>query len=232
MRTTLVLFCLGIAGPALLAQAPEEAKLLTVRGWGTVQSRPDLALFTFRVSSGGQSAQEAEKLQRGKVAAVVAALHKVLSPEITLSEGHLAFFDPQPGWVVCTSLLEFTLTHVDTLSLEDLGLHAAQLIDTATRAGADNSAGFAGTSQGPASPVRFQVTDTAGMHQKALKAAIADARSRAESIAAEAGLKVGRIHALEEVVPRGAPVTALRAEGDNSGSFEVSVEVTVSLELE
>ncbi len=224
MRLLILLVLLAFA-PAVSAQNRDDAKILTVRGWATVQVRPDVELFSFRVSSFEQSAQEAQKAQRGKVTAILLRLRKVLPPEIALSEGNLAFSYSKPRQVICTSFIGFRLPHVDQIELEELSRRTAEIIDTAISAGADSSDETVG-------PVRFQVSDSAGLHQMALEAAIADARSRAKKIADGAGLKVGPIHGLEEFTPRASAVTPLRLEENNSGIFEMTVQVTLSLSLE
>lgn len=217
--------------PALLADGSEDTKVLRVHGWGTVRTRPDVAHFTLRVTASAGSAQEAEKLHRGKILVLLDALRKALPENVDMSEGHLAFVDG-PRTMICTSLVEFCLPHMDSLPPEELGPRIAKILDTAAAAGAERSVALPGSAEDSSSSVHFLVSDTAAAHQKALEAAIADARARADAVSASTGVKVGRIHAIEEILARVSFPTPLRAEGIDSGEFESTVEVTLSLDLE
>jgi uncharacterized protein YggE len=89
--------------------------------------------------------------------------------------------------------------------------------------------------------IRFDLKDRAGLEREALKLAVADARARAEAVAAGTGRSIERILRIEERGVQGGPMpyvaaggVALRAQADVPiavGQLEVRAQVTLTAVL-
>src|SRR6185437_2415813 len=131
---------------------------------------------------------------------VIAALKAqgVSSAGIQTTELQLSPNTNQTG----STILNYTATDSVTARLKTIG-KAGPAIDAAVRAGANLVSGPALTS-----------SDTHLLSRQALRAAIADARGRAQAAAAAAGVRLGRVRSVSEVsssVP--LPESALAKSG-------------------
>ena len=91
-----------------------------------------------------------------------------------------------------------------------------QVIDAVIAAGANDLGG-----------VRFAVKDDDKLIEKARRLAVADARKTAETLAAEAGVGVGRVLTIEEIDGGGPGPVALMMRAEGGGAPIAPGEVTV-----
>lgn len=192
---------------------------ITVTGTGSVEVVPDRAQFTFEIEAQAPTAQQA--LANGAVSAqrVVEALR---GAGIARSDLQTAQISLQPrrteqgaadGYVASTSV---------TAALKELG-KAGKAVDAAVRAGAT---GFYGPS--------LTKSGEDALSTQALQAAVANARTKAQTLAAAAGVPLGRVTNVVEgsnAVPVYARGAAFAQEADVSvepGTQQVTATVTMT----
>lgn len=196
----LALAALGLAVVALAGAArPESASGLaaqlradgiTVNGSAAVRAVPDRADFSFGVQSTGRTASaalDANSLEMRKVIA-------------TLRDAGVAAADIQTQQVALSprlsdngeTILGYIAQNTVTARLRDLD-RAGAVIDAAVAAGANQV-------YGPS----LSRSNEAELYRTALRSSVADARTKAQAIAAAAGVTLGAVVGVTET--GGAPV--------------------------
>jgi uncharacterized protein YggE len=218
---TVVAVVAATAGMAAAAPAATP-RTITVAGTGIVMSVPTQAVFTFGVSTTGKTATEAMAANAAALTKVIGALKAqgVSSAGIQTAELQLSPNTNQTG----STILNYTAMDSVTARLKTIA-KAGPAIDAAVRAGANLVSGPALTS-----------ADTSLLSRQALKAAIADARTRARAAAAAAGVRLGRVRSVSEVsssVP--LPESALAKSGVSTpvqpGTIQTEVDVAVTFDI-
>jgi len=228
--TTALAFVLGFTALAPQStQPPPSAStpVVVATGEGVVKRAPDRAWVTVTAESRAKTPQEAQKLN---AAAMSSVLQKLKGAGISEEAIQTAAYDLQPeydynngrqtlrGYVARNSL------DVRVDALPKLG----EIIDLAVGSGATMVSG-----------VRFDLKDRSAVEREALRIAVADARGRAEALAAGADMKVAGIVRIEEqaaaVMPPPRPVMAMRAEMAQQqttpvapGELEIRAAVTLT----
>lgn len=224
-----------IATPVLADQA-SKGGMVSVTGTGIVDMAPDMAVISAGVETRAKEAQQALQDNNAKMQALFAELEKagiakkdiqtdnfnihpeIVYPQRTKSNEHRA---PKiVGYVVNNRV------GVKIRKLESVGTVLTALVN----AGANNMSGL-----------QFDVSDKKGQMEKARKAAIADARKKAELYATELGTSVKRLVTLNEgggyQPPAPMMMRAAKAEMMDAsvpvaeGTMSMSVSVTTSWEL-
>lgn len=157
---------------------------ITVTGSGSVTVTPDGGSMSFGTVSQAQTAAAALAAGSQGVAHVVDALLKagVARKDIQTSEVSLSPRTNENG----DELLGYTATHTLTADVRSTdGVGSA--IDAAVEAGANQV-------YGPG----LLASDRDAAYRRALEAAVADARAKAERLAASSGTTVGRIRTIVE----------------------------------
>ena len=219
-RRTLAVFALAaalVAAPAGAAgpQATIE-RGITVSGTAAVQVVPDRADFSFGVRTQGATAGGTLAAATDAARKLVAAMKAngvdtadIRTDQVSLgprfSKGRLV------GYAAVDSV---------SVRVRDLGRLAA-VIDAAVRAGATSV-------DGPT----FSRSNAAELYRKTLVGAIADARAKAETIAAATGASVGPILEVREGASTGADFSTAAAPvatgGIEPGTQEIDASVTVT----
>jgi uncharacterized protein YggE len=179
--------------PAAQAAPADQEITVTVSGQGTVQLVPDLAHLSFGTLTRAATAHEAQARNAQLMANVIQALRGAGIPEAQMRTGG---FSLSPVWEhpeaklrggpATPQIVGYQVTntlHVRTTRLQQAGT----LIDTAIRAGANTVEG-----------IRFGVSDTTAANLEALTRAHANARAKADRLAAAAGLTVVGIRSMDE----------------------------------
>jgi uncharacterized protein YggE len=202
---------------------------ISVMGTGRVERAADIAHVTFVVEASRPTAAEA----RGAAAVTAAAVLEALAGAgVADADRRTAGLDVSPTWEhdgTRSTRTGFTVTNRIAAVVRDLERVGA-VLDAGLEAGATGLDG-----------VRFDLADAASDTTDARRLAVLDARSRATTIAAAAG---GRLGSLVAVAEAGAPVPLPRREArmlamaaDSSptpvipGSVEVTVSITAEWEL-
>jgi uncharacterized protein YggE len=190
---------------------------IVVAGSGSAAGVPDRGAFTFTVATPGRTAAAAVQANAAAMRAVVAALKQagVAAADLQTTQVSLDQSRSEDGR---------TVTGYDASSsvraeLRELG-RAGAVVDAAVGAGAD---GFSGP--------ELATGDAERLYRDALKAAVADARAKAQVLATAAGLTLGRITNLSEGGAQPVPVFQTAKAGDveiEPGTQEIGATVTVS----
>jgi uncharacterized protein len=202
------------------AQQTERTRTVSVSGYGTVEARPDMATIDLAVKTTDESVVKAVDDNSTTIALVIDAVRKVGvdSSDIETNffwvaqdfktKGNTAQDAPIPVYGVTNSI---------TVTVRDLDKVSA-VISAAVDAGANQ-----------VSSPRFFVSDTTPYVDQARDLALADARARAETLAAAYGMTVGDPIYLSDTAYRsggggggggGGPVII---PGTESVSFSVGV---------
>jgi uncharacterized protein YggE len=227
----------ALATIAWLAAAPVAAQprpqsdlqsvpVVVTSGEGTVRKAPDRAWVTIAAETRARTAPEAQRANSEAMTAVTAKVKATGIPaEAIQTTGYTLQpeFDYANGRQTLRDYVARNQLQVRADNLPKLG----ELIDAAVSVGATNISG-----------VRFDLQDRDTAEREALKLAVADARARADAIAAGAGQKVDHVVRIEEqreVMPRlPMPMYAARSEAVGaavpieSGEIEVRAHVTLT----
>ena len=184
-----------LAGVGARPVAAEEdlRPLVSVVGDGRVLVQPDVALVNFGVESTGSTLEMAQADASTRMQAVVDTLlaHGVARDDIRTSRlGVSPIYDQRDS----TALRGYRVVNSVQVKLRDLGSVGA-IVDAVTAAGANRVEGIA-----------FQVDDLTPPKDQARVLAMANARAKADQLAALAGMRVIGIKSISESDPVSSPV--------------------------
>ena len=228
---------LGLAalGTILFAQAPGNSSdrmgnFIVVSGLGEVKAKPDMATISAGVTSQAQTAAGALSANSAAMAAVIGALKKLGVAENDIQTSNFSVSpqyppydsnNPQPPKIV-----GYQVSNQVTAIVHDVNKLGA-ILDGLVQSGANDVNG-----------ITFGIDKPDALENEARKAAIADARSRAEVFAAAAGVTLGRVIAIQEMgaaPPQPVYLRAMAAEASSvpvaTGQETVAASVTVTFEL-
>jgi uncharacterized protein YggE len=179
---------------------------------------PDRAAFTFGTVAQAKTASAALAASSEAVSRVIAALRRagVAKADIQTSEVSLAPRSNDQG----NTIVGYTATNSVTATVRNLA-DAGAVIDACVGAGADQV-------YGP----NLLAADESSAYREALKAAVADARAKAQTLATASGVTLGRITAIVEGGPTPAPIPVAGAARDSTTPIEPGtqrIEATVSV---
>jgi uncharacterized protein len=188
-------------------QAQSRADM-TVNGSGTVMTVPDRAELAFGVISQGASARAALAANAAEMRRVIDALRNagVAADDIQTQSVSLSPRYSNDG----ERIVAYTAQNTVGAKLRDLD-RAGTVIDAAVAAGANNVFG--------PSLIRSDRTE---LYRAALRAAVADARSKAQALAAASNVTLGRV--LNVVEGGAAPPPQPVAEGARAGGAPTPIE--------
>jgi uncharacterized protein YggE len=191
-------FCIAV----LLAPLPVHAQQLAApaepvvvsSGEGVVHASPDRAWITISVESRAPSAREAQKRNTDAMNPVLA---KLKASGVAAEAIRTVAYDVQYEWdfvngkrvgrgYVARNSVEVRVDNIDRVG---------EYLEIAVASGATSLGG-----------VRFDLKDRAKHERDALRLAVADARGKAEAIAAAAGRAIARIVRIEEGSIEGGPI--------------------------
>jgi uncharacterized protein len=231
-RTVSVVTLLALLAdvPALAQQPPSATEpLVVVGGEGIVKATPDRAWISIGAESRAPSARDA---QRRNTELMTPILEKLKSAGVPADAIRTVGYDLQYEWdyvnnkrvgrgYVARNTVE---VRVDTID------RVGELLEIAVGSGATTLGG-----------IRFDLKDHTKLEREALRLAVADARGKADAVAAGAGRAVDRIVRVEEqgvvnVQPPPRPMfrEAQLAAADaappiSAGQMEIRANVTVTV---
>ena len=197
-----------------------EPRAITVNGTGIVTSVPDRADFTFGVSTNAKTATAALNANAAEMTKVINALKAQGIPAADIQTASISL---QPRYNAAgDDIVGYTASNSVTAHLRSLA-KAGAIVDAAVAAGANQVSGPSLTR-----------TDQQALYQRALRAAIADARKRAVTIAAASHVRLGPVRMVTEgsnVPP--PPILAGRAQAPAAtplepGTIQIEADVTVA----
>lgn len=216
--------------PALVRAAPEAvttagttlANAITVSGTGQIQAQPDEAFVNAGVQTRAQTARDAQTTNNRQMQAVISAVKALGIPAKNIQTSGVSLY---PVYGPNQNLEGYEARNNISVTVEQID-QAGQVLDAAVSAGANQTGG-----------VSFGLKNDAEVRNKALAAAIADARGKAEALAGAAGVKITSVQAISEAsvnVPMPAARVALGAAAASQaavpvepGQLTVSATVTV-----
>lgn len=212
----------GVPGAAHSETAP-AAKSITVSGNGSVRVVPNVAVFGFGVVSDATTAAAALAANGTEMRKVIDALKKAGIADKDLQTQYVSVSPRYSN--DGTTLVGYTASNSVTAMLRSIAGTGA-IIDAAVAAGANSV-------NGPS----LTVDDTDALYQKALTAAVANARAKAQTLASAGGLTLGAVHSVVEdgATPRPVPMAEAKSAvgGDTpieAGSQEIQASVTVQFD--
>lgn len=178
---------LALASPPMAALAA-DATLITVTGEHTAQAAPDLATVDMGVTTEGPSAAEALAANSGAVKAIMDRLaaagvegRDIQTSNLSLSPNWTS--TPDGAGSVISGYVAMNMLSVRVRDLTKLGT----VLDAVVTDGANTLNG-----------ITFGLQDPKPVMTAARKDAVADARTRAEELAAAAGVTLGRLVSITE----------------------------------
>ena len=195
---------------------------ITVSGAGSVTVTSNQAVFTFGVSTQGKSAVQALAADSKAMQKVIDALKGAGVPSDSLQTASVSLSPVTSDQG--DAIVGYTASNSVTVTIASIG-KAGAIVDVAVNAGANQV-------DGP----NLTVSDQSALYDQALKAAIADARSKAQVLADASGRHVGAVSSVEE---DGGPTPvpfdsakALPATGPpiEAGTQQVTASVTVTFD--
>lgn len=213
---------------AVPAQGQEANRRITVTGSATVAVERDRATTSFGVSVLAASATAAQAdlgravtTVRNALLAAGATAKRLTTTGLSLYPEYEYVMNERPRLVGYRATL--------TLQVRSTVPRASDLIDAAVAAGGDSV-----TVQG----ISFDATDTTAAVKRLRAAAVRDARTRAETYAAAAGVRVGRVRSIVETSAPDVRPIAIKEQMVgaslplDSGTQEVSVTISVTFDLQ
>lgn len=227
-----------LAGPGIAtAQTPSDddgdtLRTISVNGVGRVMAEPDVADINLGVTAQGQEAADAAAKAATAMDSVVTALLEMGIAENDIQTINLSL-NPRYDWnKEPAQIVGWEATNMVSVTIRDIDAVGAT-VDAATDAGATNVNG-----------ISFRVEDPTEAEMAARSSAVADARAKADQLAADAGVEIIGIVSISEsggqppqplymargdmvAMAESAPTTPVMA-----GEVELSVNVFVQYEID
>jgi uncharacterized protein YggE len=209
LTAPLVALALVMAAPAACAQDRVEKaqRTLNVSGQGEVAARPDQAHVQIGVVTEGDTASAALRANSEAMTKVIATLREqglenrdIQTSGFSVSPRYRQYPRGETGPPVIDG---YTVSNMVTARVRDLD-RLGGLLDRVVSDGANQLRG-----------ISFSIAETGDLMNEARKRAVADARARAEVLAAAAGVRLGEILTINDGGahrPSPAPMYAMRAE--------------------
>jgi uncharacterized protein YggE len=212
----------GVFQPSGASSAPGDPASggITVLGTGSVNVTPDRASFAFGTVSQATTADAALSASSQAVARVIAALKRagVAQADIQTSDVSLSPRMNDNG----NDIIGYTASNTVTATIRKLG-NAGEIVDAAVGAGANQVSG-----------PNLIASDQDAAYRTALKAAVAQARTKADTLASASSSTLGKITAIVEggggpvPLPLGAKDAAVAIE---PGTQKIEATVTVTFAI-
>ena len=196
--TGLLVVGLVVAAPALRwgtpaeAQAPVSAgatRYITVVGQGKTTVTPDIANLQLGVQNSAETVEEAMTSNTATMDAILASLAEagIADKDIQTSSYNIYLDEGYRGPDVASNPV-YRVSNMVNVKVRDLET-VGEVLDAAVTAGANQIWG-----------VSFTVEDRTAAEEEARAKAVADARTRAEALAALAEVEVGEVLSISEII--------------------------------
>jgi uncharacterized protein YggE len=212
----------GATGAAHTTTATGSAvRSITVTGTGAALSVPNRAAFSFGVTTQAKTASAALNANNGEMRRVIDAIKKagVAARDIQTSSVSLSPRTSPNG----EDIVGFTATNLVNATIRNVSRSGA-VIDAAVNAGANQV-------YGPA----FTRSDETVLYRRALSAAVANARSKAQTLAGAAKVRLGAIRSIVESSAGPVPLAEKAAVDAGApiepGTQRVDAAVTVEFAI-
>lgn len=209
----------------------DQVSTLIVSGLGTASAEPDIVTVVLGVQTRDESAAKAMADNAEQMTGTIAALKGAGVKEEDIKTSGFSIY-PTRDWIdgkrseevifEVNNQVTFTMDLCDEI---DIG----EVLDAAVGAGTNT-----------VNSVNFGLKDTSSAQQEALSKAVADAMSKAETIAGAAGVNPGRIMSISESSFTPGPISTRLAFAEVAssstpivpGEVEVTASVSMTYEIE
>ena len=220
----------AVAFSPVLAEEAKLNQLITISGQGEVRAVPDLAVVSIGVTSQAPTAREALDANTKAMNSLFDTLKKAGIDNKDLATSNFSV-GPRYDYGNNTAppkVVGYDVNNMVTVTvrkIDDLG----ELLDVAVSSGSNTING-----------ISFSVAKPEAMLDEARKAAVADARRKAEIYAAAGGFKLGNIVSLSEGVnmPQPMPYMTKAARAEDAatvpiaqGEQSLTVDVSITYEI-
>lgn len=195
---------------------------ISVNGTGRVEARPDQAIVQAGVSTRAQTAQQAQADNNQAMQSVINAIKGLGIPDKDVQTSGVSLY---PVITENNTVSGYNATNSVSVTVENVD-QAGAVLDAAIKAGANTASG-----------IRFGFKDETALRNRALAAAAADARSKADALAAALGLQISGVQAVSEgqvniPIPLASPRAASAAQAAPSvpiepGEQTITAEITI-----
>jgi len=237
-------FCAAIAmlascgGASVSAADPVvPVRTISVGGHGEAKGTPDQAHLSAGVVTQGKTAAEALAANSRAMNEVFAALKRLGIPDKNIQTSNFNVSPEYPPYVnngpqPPRQIIGYTVTNTVNVTVDGID-KVGPALDVLVRAGANESSG-----------ISFGIADPKPLEEKARREAVAAAMAKARTLADAAGVRLGRILAINEgsyippipmpMMARGMMADAVAAPPPPiaGGEQAVSVDVTLVYEIE
>jgi hypothetical protein len=201
---------------------------VTVVGQGSASATPNLATAQIGVDTQSASPESATGENETRMTAVIEALKAAGIAEEDIQTAYYNLYAEQryePATGQPTGEFTYRVSNSVSVKIHDLS-RVGEILGAAIQAGANNISG-----------VYFSIEDTSALEAVAREEAVADAKARAQDLARLAGVELGEVVIVSEVIGGPSPVfyerAALGLGGGGGapiqpGQLEVSMQVQVS----
>lgn len=222
LRSTLFVFAALVwlgAGAAAQEERPERPRL-SVIGQGEVQATPDMAVLTLGVVTEAETAREALVANTEAMSEIAAALRQagIESRDLQTSGFTIEpkFTQPPPrpverGDAEAPEIAGYLVRNTLTVRIRNIA-EAGALLDQAVTLGSNYISGLS-----------FSVADPKPLEAEARRAAVTDAREKAELYAEAAGVDLGDVLLIEQREDFGQP-RPMMARSMAAESADVPIE--------
>lgn len=227
--TALALVLAACGGQAVAADPPTETSgtdTITVTGSGSARGNPDIANVSLGVNVSNRQISEAVAESNRTIEAITRALVALGVTEANIQTSN---FNIWPEEVYDRETGQTTgerIYHVDStvqILIESTDM-VGEVLETAIQNGANNVYGL-----------NFSIQDSSELASQARSAAIGNARERAEQLAAELGVELGRVVRVTEVsggqiIPIAEMARGMGGGGGEPPISEGQLAVTIMVE--
>jgi len=204
------------------SSAEASPRAITVTGSGAATAVPDRVSFSFGVTTQGKTASATLSANSAEMRAVIAAIKQagVAAKDIQTSSVSLSPRYSQSG----EDIIGYTASNTVSATIRGVS-RAGNVIDAAVAAGANQV-------YGPS----FTRSDESALYRRALQAAVADARAKAQTLASAGHVRLGPVRSIVESSSGPVvPAAQKSAPGDvapiEPGTERIQATVTVEFAL-
>lgn len=202
-------------GGGAAAQTPSSTRTITALGHGDVEVQPDRATLTVGADTKNVRLGASLGENNAALTSIVGVLEKMGIARTDIQSTMMSVYqDGQSGQYDVTQAVTVQVNNISTVST---------ILQQAAAAGANTDYG-----------ISFSVKNPASAHAQALRLALADARTRAGTMARDLGLRIGSVQTVSEGTGTGTvgvPCTQGCGGGGGpvqTGQSTISADVTVT----
>lgn len=238
-RTTLIVLLAALllsacgqnATPVAQTGSSMSQRSITVVGQGKASGVPDVAHINIGVETTGASAQDAVNANRQRMATLLEKIKAMGIADKDIQTSNFSIFTDQSKTASLGSNMDqgtetpsYRVSNMVSVTMHDT-TKLGDVLDQAVSAGANNIYG-----------VSFEVSDPSELEATAREKAIADAKTRAESLAKLNGVSVGEVLEVSEIVGNSGPLYSAVVKADalgggtsiEAGEYEISLSIQVT----